>query len=114
MKTKLNMTVGFTVLAIALAFSSGVFAESPSFVNSASKTVHYQDLNLSTPKGIQVLYRRLQVVAASECAQVASDPYYAYLECTQAAMDAAVRAVGNADLTAMHHGMKRRALVAAR
>ena len=35
-----------------------------------AKTVGYQDLNLSTPAGVQVLYKRIQVAAKQVCGEV--------------------------------------------
>ncbi|HTT05828.1 MAG TPA: UrcA family protein [Steroidobacteraceae bacterium] len=116
MNTKPSLIVASIALASALSFSGTGFAQtpSPSVRDSISQDVHYGDLNLSTHAGVLILYRRIRLAAASGCGQVAESPLYLYTKCIKAATDAAVRAVNNPALTALHNGTKRGALVAAR
>lgn len=114
MNSKPSLIVASLALATALAFSSTGFAQSPKIGNATSQAVHYGDLNLSTPAGVRALYRRIRLAASSGCGQVAAAPLEIYASCVRRATEAAVRAVNNPDLTALHHGKKRGALVATR
>jgi UrcA family protein len=114
MNAKPNMIVGIVLLAAAAAFAGSASAQTPNPGNSASQSVHYRDLNLSTAEGVQTLYRRIRLAALAGCEQIAASPPYIFEGCTRTAITAAVRAVNNADLTAMHNGKRPNPVIAAR
>lgn len=73
----------------------------------ASKTVRFNDLNVATTAGANVLYGRIRAAARDVCAQsIGSDPIEraAMYACIAKAIDAAVKKVDAPALTALRFG----------
>lgn len=72
-----------------------------------SKTVKLTDLNIQTPEGASILYRRIRVAARDVCElSVGSDPIYmlAAGACINATIDNAVKKINAPYLTALRFG----------
>jgi UrcA family protein len=72
----------------------------------AQVTVSYGDVNLSSPQGIETLYRRLKWAAAEVCGSEPQTPEFsfhaAWSRCVGTALDNAVAQVHSAELVALH------------
>lgn len=95
-----------TVSSLAVGAHAGEVA-----LDGNRRAVHYQDLNLNTEAGAQVLYRRIRAAAAQVCGDTYSkqlDQAAAARTCMTQAIESSVRAVGNAQVTrtANAHGYR--------
>jgi UrcA family protein len=108
MMTSTVKTLTRTALVVLLVGSGTAFADSaqPKTLDPAPVTVRYDDLNLASPEGARVLYRRISAAARKACG-----PNYAmwypsvrigWQECYKATVDWAVRQVNAPTLTALH------------
>lgn len=78
-----------------------------SAVEPPSVTIRYGDLDLSQPKDVQVLYRRLQRAAASVCGWTSAVDLSAYLHwqrCYSDALQRAVSEVRSPELLVLYQG----------
>jgi UrcA family protein len=91
-----------SVAAICVASATmGAHADEAS-VNAPTRTVHYSDLNLNTPAGISVLYKRIRNAAEQVCGDVTSrrlEEAAAAKACVGQAVSASVHSVNNVKLT---------------
>jgi UrcA family protein len=90
-------------LSSLLGFGAAIGANCAQAADTAVR-VSYRDLNLSTPKDVQTLYRRLENAAASVCMQVPErelSRHLAYSRCYNAALDSAVMEVRSPELLAL-------------
>lgn len=95
MKTTIN-----TALA-ALLLVAAAHAAEPRLTQSVS----YADLNLDSPKGVQVLMSRIQGAARLVCSPLAGvgvDAHVRYSDCYDKAMGDAVAAVNKPTVTAKY------------
>jgi UrcA family protein len=71
-----------------------------------SQTVKFADLNLSTPAGVEALYRRIHAAAQRVCGYEATSAYGRdiWQNCVRPTVDATVAKVNNPQLTALHTG----------
>ena len=70
--------------------------------NAPARTVHYADLNLNTPAGVSVLYKRIRNAAQQVCGDVNSrrlEEAVAAKACVAHAVSASVHSVNNVRLT---------------
>jgi UrcA family protein len=92
-------------LTSLLGFGAAVGAANCARAAAApSLTVSYRDLNLSQPKDVRTLYRRLEHAASNVCMQVPERElarHLAYSRCYNAALDSAVMAVRSPELLAL-------------
>lgn len=100
--------IGNACLVIAILFVG--FAALPVAADEddqvSHKVVNYGDLDLSVAAGASTLYQRLKVAAWRVCEKPEGgfgDPE-GWLLCYHAALARAVRAVGNAKVTALYNG----------
>jgi UrcA family protein len=105
----------FIVRMVASLMLPALFVAAPAFAAAAaaveappSVTVRYDDLNLTSPKGVASLYRRIQY-AATEACRPAEGPqsvermrWGAWNKCFRHAISEAVQAVHNEKLSAYH------------
>jgi UrcA family protein len=97
-----------TTLAVLLIGCATALADSaqPKTLDPAPVTVNYSDLNLASPEGARVLYRRIGVAARKACGPNFATWYpavrYAWKECYKGAVDQAVKHVNAPTLTALH------------
>jgi UrcA family protein len=88
----------------ALAVTAGAFAAAPS--DQLSKvTVRYDDLNLATAAGVDVLYRRISSAARTVCHDENSRDLgiaAAVRQCRESAIAQAVHEVNNPRLALVH------------
>jgi len=85
----------------ALAVSTATFAGD----GAPSVTVRYDDLNLATPVGVEILYRRISSAARAVCPDVHSRELVvvsAGERCQANAVAEAVRQVNNPQLAVVH------------
>jgi UrcA family protein len=71
-----------------------------------SETVHYADLNLSSPQGAAALYRRIKLAAQNVCGWNDDDPLVMQVHarpCVDKAIADAVTRVGRLELTAIYN-----------
>jgi UrcA family protein len=104
MKT-VQRILSLTLIAIASIFICGN-ATAHDADGPPQHVVSYADLNLDNAAGIKVLYRRLFQAARGVCQTIPSAPYLRKLEakrCQRTAMNDAVAAVNNANLTAYYN-----------
>lgn len=89
-----------SVAAIYLASATmGAHAGEP---NAPTRTVHYSNLNLDTPAGVSVLYKRIRNAAEEVCGDVNSrqlEEAAAARACVDHAVYVSVHSVNNAKLT---------------
>jgi UrcA family protein len=98
--TKQIAMAGVAAICVASA-TMGAHAGEAS-VNAPTRTVHYADLNLNTPAGISVLYKRIRSAAEQVCGDVASrrlEEAAAAKACVAHAVSASVHSVNNVELT---------------
>jgi UrcA family protein len=89
-----------------LTTSAGAAEQDP-----PTKTVRFNDLDISTPAGAKVLYRRIQAAAREVCQQPMSTDLHlvgAERVCRDKAIDNAVRSVNAAALTQLRFGSELR------
>jgi UrcA family protein len=67
-----------------------------------SVTVSYGDLNLANPAGVERLYQRLRQAANRVCGDPVMVRLSGRAQCTQHAVEEAVRSIDNRNLTALH------------
>jgi UrcA family protein len=107
---------GLIAAAVLGALAAG-FAEVSAAADDSevrSETVHFADLNLSTPQGATALYRRIKWAAEDVCGwnddllemQVHAQP------CVDEAIADAVTRVGRVELTAIYNANHRQPLAA--
>ena len=98
-----------TVSRMPLAFSAAmllacVWAVSTAFAGEQlrSETVKFQDLNVSTPEGVQALYGRIHAAARRVCSS--SDPIQQFgaADCAKKAEAKAIETVNLPQLTAFY------------
>jgi UrcA family protein len=91
-----------SVAAICVASAMlGAHADEAS-VNAPTRTVHYADLNLNTPAGVSVLYKRIRNAAELVCGDVNSrrlNEAAAARACVSHAVYVSVHSVNNVRLT---------------
>lgn len=102
-RTKIHTALycGFAAAALCALTSSAQAEDVP------SKTVKFQDLNITTPAGAKTLYGRIRAAARDVCDSSASgDPMLrlAVHACMEKAIDNAVRKVNAPALTALRFG----------
>jgi UrcA family protein len=86
----------------ALCVASATMAVHADELNAPARTVHYSDLNLNTPAGISVLYKRIRNAAEQVCGDVNSrrlEEAAAAKACVRHAVYTSVRSVNNVKLT---------------
>jgi UrcA family protein len=87
----------FAAICVACA-TMGAHADEP---NAPTRTVHYSDLNLDTPAGISVLYKRIRNAAEEVCGDVNSrqlEEAAAAKACVDHAVYVSVHSVNNVKL----------------
>ena len=93
-----------TTIFGALASSFSVFsAAADPDPSSASVTVRYSDLNLASPSGARVLYRRIGVAAHSACSHFWFKTYGDEARCAQDTIAEAVARVNEPALSALYN-----------
>lgn len=100
------MKTTLTTLAASLAC---LMIATPAIAADAAtpqKSVHFNELNLQSPAGVQELYARLHAAARQVCA--AQDgrslrEAFAYRQCVEASLERAVRDVRNDAVLALHN-----------
>jgi UrcA family protein len=96
--TKQVAMASLAAICVATA-AMGAHADEP---NAPTRTVHYADLNLDTPAGISVLYKRIRNAAEEVCGDVNSrrlEEAAAARACVDHAVNVSVHAVNNVNLT---------------
>jgi UrcA family protein len=103
-RTKLYATVCvlFGSAAVGAPWTSAQASEP----TPPSETVKFSDLDINTPAGAKVLYRRIRTAADEVCAPTYRDPVMreAIPECVATAIDNAVKKVNAPYLTALRFG----------
>jgi UrcA family protein len=103
--THLRGLIAAAVLGtLAAAFAGVSSAADNSEVRS--ETVHYADLNLSTPQGATALYRRIKWAARDVCGWIDDDLLVMQVNaqpCVDKAIADAVARVGRPELTAIYN-----------
>ena len=104
---------GLIAAAVLGALAAGFAGVSAAADNSEvrSETVHYADLNLSSPQGAAALYRRIKWAAQDVCGW--SDDLLERLNaqrCVDKAIADAVTRVGRVELTAIYNANHRQHL----
>ena len=98
MKTTSRSVLALSAFAL-LACSATALAAPSRVGDTATKTVRFKDLDLSTADGTQKLYGRITTAARIVC----RDAHYTEIrECRSRAVDDAVRAVGRPLLSSVH------------
>ena len=100
-KNSVAAAVIFTVLSGISSLGNANLQE----VDVESLSVSYADLNLNEDAGTQTLYQRLRGAAGQVCGEVHSKAPREISDnraCFEAALDRAVRKVGNQNLLTMH------------
>ena len=97
--------------AAAVGLLGGMSASATSLASSSQKaaTVSFEELDLNTQKGVDVLYARLRIAAKDVCAPLAGrelSRQAKYRACINESLDQAVQEVANANLTAAHAAAK--------
>jgi UrcA family protein len=90
-----------TVAAICVASVTGAYADE-AMANAPTRTVHYSDLNLNTPAGAAILYKRIRTAAEQLCGDVNSrrlDEAAVAKACVDHAVYGSVQSVNNVKLT---------------
>ena len=99
------------VALLAVSASAGFPAlATPAVSDGPRIEVSYDQLDLATRNGVEALHRQIVLAARTACpAPQSSDLRLRALarECRTQAIDAAVRSVGNAELTALHAARRR-------
>jgi UrcA family protein len=109
-----------TGLAALLVFALGTVSQpvlAGSLIEIPSVTISYADLDVTTPQGTAVLYRRIQSAASNVCGFYHSrdlQRLQAWKHCYQFSVDNAVATVNLPQLTALHQGTAGGSLVARR
>ncbi|HVJ29390.1 MAG TPA: UrcA family protein [Gammaproteobacteria bacterium] len=98
MKTTSRSVLVLSALAL-LGCSATTYAAPSRVGDTATKTVRFKDLDLSTADGAQELYERIATAARIVCREA---PYKEIRECRSRAVDDAVRAVGRPLLSSVH------------
>ena len=96
--TKQVAMAGIAALCLATAAMGAHAGE----LNPPARTVRYADLNLNTPAGAAVLYKRIKYAAEQVCGDVNARQLkeaMAAKACVAQAVDAGVHAVNNVQLT---------------
>ena len=96
-----NIVVMAAALTVGLLVGVGAHGAEPG-TDAPVKAVTYQDLNLKTDAGVQVLYKRIHGAANQVCGglEIRDLPgLRAHKACVQRAMDEAVATVNNQMLT---------------
>jgi len=95
----------YLLIAAALALASS-FAQADALVNVKTETVRYDDIRMTSPVGIAVLYGRLRGAADRACAAGESSQDLAqkarFKACYDDALARAVASVNNVQLTAYY------------
>ena len=104
MNKQTNGVTNIVVMAAALTVGLlvGVAHGAEPGTDAPVKTVSYQDLNLNTDAGVQVLYKRIHAAAKQVCGGLQIRDLQgvrAHEACVQRAMDQAVATVNNQMLT---------------
>ncbi|HEY4339832.1 MAG TPA: UrcA family protein [Steroidobacteraceae bacterium] len=112
MKRKSNRLMTGAPLAAALSLgamvlgASGIVLAAPASTPASNEIVHYNDLNLSTPSGVQELASRIQNAAWQVCMDVAppaatGPSNIANAQCQQTVVKETVDKVNNPALSSM-------------
>jgi UrcA family protein len=90
------------ILLACVLVASNAFADD----QIRTETVKFADLNVDTPAGVEVLYRRINSAARRVCGYEAASVYANsnWQNCIRPTVDAAVAKVNNPMLTALHTG----------
>ena len=114
MKTRTSVTRLVTFVA-ALALPGAVLAQDRQSMNFRTMTVHYADLNISTPAGATTLYRRILDAGRDVCGEegYGLDERRNWQDCFRAAVNDAVEKVHSPVLNAVHHNSTPHAPVSA-
>jgi UrcA family protein len=93
-------------LVTALSLVGGAQALAAEPADTHSKTINYQDLNLSTVAGASALYRRIKWAARDVCGYEGRSlpEVNLWQRCVQGAITDAVTTVNSPLLTAVHAG----------
>ena len=116
MNTSVAPLLRFLLLASALVISTACRAQAhphPSPLDqetsTRSVTVSWADLNLASPQGTQVLYKRIKAAARIACTGLEVDRVYEApfrRTCFEEAVDKAIAKVSDPHLTALHRAAK--------
>jgi UrcA family protein len=102
--TQLRRSLAIAGAFAALTVATTSFATAPS-VDARSVSVRYDDLNLSTPEGVNALYRRISGAAREVCPDIYSrdlSVVAAAEHCQADAVAKAVSEVNNPQLALVH------------
>ena len=112
-----------TTVLFAAAFAAMMLAQAPSARADAARpipsldpavTVHFADLNPSTPEGVRALYDRIADAAQTVCGPSFSvwdgNAFRNWRTCYRATIDHTVRQINRPELTALHQKTLGRAL----
>jgi len=94
--------VGTGLAALICCSALGSAAAAGTEPTRRSLTVSYGDLNLANPLGVERLYKRLRQAANRVCGDPVMVRLSGYAQCTQHAVEEAVRSIDNRNLTALH------------
>jgi UrcA family protein len=105
-----GLLAGLLGSTLALSVQAGeieLVGDHPLVGDEKSMTVSYAGLDLSDPAAMHTLYGRLKVAARIVCGGDISgvrevQRIFAHKACVSDALEAAVRSIDNADLTALH------------
>jgi UrcA family protein len=92
------------LLVVATALAVGMLAGVAHGAEAPAQTVRFQDLNLNTDAGVQVLYKRIQGAANQVCGDVDGRDLVvarAHKACVDRAVADAVAAVNNQKMVAV-------------
>ena len=93
---------GMLLLSAALAVTAGPLAMADALVNVKTETVRYDDLRLTSPVGVAVLYGRLRAATEHACASLDSVQLSAkarHRACLDESLAKAVKDVNHQGLT---------------
>jgi UrcA family protein len=105
MLSKRAALLGFAVLLGGTA-SNVVLAQDTPDASAPAITIHYSDLDLAQPSGVQALYRRVATAAKTVCEHGNIRDlarYAASQKCFDQAMSKAVEEIGVPQLNALYH-----------
>jgi UrcA family protein len=98
--------VSAALLLAAGAALAGTGAQATAFDRPQTRIVRYGDLDLSTDRGIQTLYRRIEIAARAVCGEAERPdslvPAAGFRRCIAEAIDSAVAKVSQPALTAYY------------
>jgi len=94
---------GLIATVILGALASGFSAVSAADASSVSITVKYADLNIASPSGALVLYKRIQAAAQSACAYFWFETDADEARCLQNTIAKAVAKVNEPALSAVYN-----------